>query len=442
MSGFPFARRKRAIRALLRGACGAALAFVSLTAQAADGYRLGPQDKVRIKIVEWRPGNGEAIEWKPLSDIYTVNPSGNLAVPMLGEISSANRTTSEVAEAIGIEMQKRVGLASRPEVSVEVDTYRPFYVLGVVEKPGSYPYRPGMTPLQAVGIAGGFYRPSDAGLLRIERDRITALGLLEENRIALLRSLVREARLEGELQDKVEIRLPPDLEKRDVRSVVADEEAVAKSRAQDFAARISAAAGLKTLLDDQIRTLSAKIDAQNQQVDISKRELQSYSTLRSQGLTVTSRSFALERAVSEAEGRRIDYEIALLTARQDSRKAEQSQIDLRNERMSEIFRDLAGTRTAIAQARAKIAAQDGLLQEATVTAPALVLDRERSQERQPIYLLTRRQSGRDQVSVTVVTESTTLEPDDVLRVELPSRPGRADPGISGEIAPARRAAGR
>ena len=44
----------------------------------------------------------------------------------------------------------------KPSVSVEVATYRPIYVLGEVNKPGQYPYQPGMTVVSAAAVAGGF----------------------------------------------------------------------------------------------------------------------------------------------------------------------------------------------------------------------------------------------------------------------------------------------
>lgn len=402
-----------------------ALCVVALTLQpliaTAEGYRLGPQDKLRIKLVEWRPGNGEAVEWEALTDTYAVNASGRVSMPMLGEFAAGGRTPAELGSLIGEAMQKRVGLANRPEVSVEVDTYRSFYILGSVEKPGDYAFRPDVTALQAVGIAGGFYRPSDAGLLRLERDRINAQGLLEENRLALQRALVREARLVSELDGRVQVKLSPELDGKKLGTLVADEEALARVRLDTFDAQMKAAEGLKGLLDDQIRTLDAKIVSQAKQVDISKRELQSYSALTTQGLSVSSRQFGLERTVAETEGRKIDYEMAALNARQDRRKAEQAQVDLRNDRLTKLTGEVGDARAAAAEARAKITAQENLINEASVTTPGMLINREKTiQERRPVFLLTRSNTGDDRATTTVVTEATRLEPGDVLRVEMPS----------------------
>ncbi|MET0257607.1 MAG: polysaccharide biosynthesis/export family protein [Methylobacterium sp.] len=392
-------------------------------ARAAD-YLLGPQDRLRVKLVEWRPGNGEAIEWEALADDYTVSAAGRIAMPMLGEFKAGGKTPTQLSVEIAEQLRVRVGLPSRPEVSVEVQSYRPFYVLGSVDKPGEYAFRPDLSALQAVGIAGGVYRPADAGLMRLERDRIGALGLLEENRAALGRSLVREARLVGELSDVVDVKLPRDMDGKGfdpsgLDTLVADESAIAKARLTSYRGQMSAADRLKALLDDQIRTLAAKIASQDRQVDISRRELQTYNTLTSQGLAVSSRQFALERALSDAEGKRLDYEMAQLNARQDRQKAEQSQVDLTNDRRSKILDEISEVRGDIGTSRAKVRAQENLVNEASVTTPRAFLDRENAiREQKPIFILTRRRPDGG-ASVNVVEDTAALEPGDVLKVEVP-----------------------
>lgn len=397
-------------------------------ARAAD-YLLGPQDRLRLKLVEWRPGNGEAIEWEALADDYTVSAAGRIAMPMLGEFQAGGKTPTQLSIDIAEKLRARVGMPTRPEISVEVQSYRPFYVLGAVDKPGEYAFRPDLSALQAIGIAGGVYRPADTGLMRLERDRISALGLLDESRAVLARSLVREARLVGELSDVVDVKLPSTLGNRgfDARALdaialdalVTDEGAIAKARMTSYRAQTAAATRLKALLDDQIKTLSAKIASQDRQIDISRRELQTYNTLTSQGLAVSSRQFALERALSDAEGKRLDYEMALLNARQDRQKAEQSQIDLTNDRQSKILDELSDVRGEIEGARAKVRTQEDLVNEASVTAPRAFLDRENAVRGQkPVFILTRRNAD-GTAAVSLVEETAALEPGDVLKVEVP-----------------------
>ncbi len=108
-------------------------------------YLLGPGDGLTIRIF----GQPQ------LSGAYQVDDSGNIDMPLIGLVPAANQGTDALAAAITHALQKN-GLILNPAVAVEVSTYRPFYILGEVNTPGQYPYRPGMTALTAISIAGGF----------------------------------------------------------------------------------------------------------------------------------------------------------------------------------------------------------------------------------------------------------------------------------------------
>ena len=114
------------------------------TADAAT-YRLGPGDQVRLITFQDEQLTGE----------FRVNDNGTLALPLLGSVQAAGLTTSELATAVAQELEKR-NLFKDPSVSVEVVNYRPIFILGEVNRPGQYPYQPGMTVVSAVAIAGGF----------------------------------------------------------------------------------------------------------------------------------------------------------------------------------------------------------------------------------------------------------------------------------------------
>jgi polysaccharide export outer membrane protein len=145
-----------ALAALLLVACGSGLPPLPNTP--AGPYRLGVDDDVRIITF----GEGQ------LTGQFRVNDRGIIAIPLLGAIPAAGKTTAELEHTIEQQLKdKRVLLD--PSVSVEVLSYRPIFILGEVEKPGQYPYQPGMTVLTAVAIAGGFtYRAEtgDASILR------------------------------------------------------------------------------------------------------------------------------------------------------------------------------------------------------------------------------------------------------------------------------------
>lgn len=121
-------------------------------------YRLGPGDALSLRIYN-QP---------QLSGTYHVDDSGNINLPLLGPVRAQGRSTDELAAAIAAALQQ-AGLILHPSVAVEITTYRPFYILGEVNAPGQYPFRPGMTVLTAISIAGGFtYRACQdyAGITR------------------------------------------------------------------------------------------------------------------------------------------------------------------------------------------------------------------------------------------------------------------------------------
>ena len=114
------------------------------TDQVVHHYKLGASDRVRI-IVYGEPD---------LSGEFVVSGTGKLSLPLIGEVQGADLTISELQDEIAAKL--REGYLKDPRVSAEVLTFRPFYILGEVSKPGEYPYSDGLTVLIAVAEASGF----------------------------------------------------------------------------------------------------------------------------------------------------------------------------------------------------------------------------------------------------------------------------------------------
>jgi len=111
---------------------------------------LASQGKSRDEIYEWTAFKAE----------YIVSGSGYLSLPLLGDVPASGLTTMELSRDLGLRLKDRMGLVASPDVTVEVVQFRPFYIVGTVEKPGEYPYRPGLNVLEAFAIAGGRPRGS------------------------------------------------------------------------------------------------------------------------------------------------------------------------------------------------------------------------------------------------------------------------------------------
>ena len=108
-------------------------------------YRLGAGDQIRV-ITYDEP---------QLTNTFTVGARGTIDFPLLGTLDVAGESTGQLASTISSDLQTGK-IMVHPSVSVEVQQYRPIFVLGEVAHPGQYPYQPGMTLLSGVALAGGF----------------------------------------------------------------------------------------------------------------------------------------------------------------------------------------------------------------------------------------------------------------------------------------------
>lgn len=102
-----------------------------------------------------------------LSNTYAVNSSGNISMPLIGSVPAQGLTT--VALEHSVEARLRAGFIREPKVSIEVDAYRPFFVLGEVTTAGQYPYINGMTAETAIAVAGGFTPRADKDEVQLTR---------------------------------------------------------------------------------------------------------------------------------------------------------------------------------------------------------------------------------------------------------------------------------
>jgi polysaccharide export outer membrane protein len=137
-------------------AAGAALSACSTsapaTAQTAEPveYRLGPGDQVRVTV----------FNEPELTGPYTVGAQGTISYPLVGSIRAGGLTVPEFTSALQTALATYV---RNPSVSVEVTNYRPFFILGEVQRPGTYPYSASLTVLNAVATAGGFTYRANRG---------------------------------------------------------------------------------------------------------------------------------------------------------------------------------------------------------------------------------------------------------------------------------------
>jgi polysaccharide export outer membrane protein len=120
-------------------------------------YKLGPGDKLKIAVFDEPDLTGE----------FVITSTGTIAYPLVGEIPAQDMTVQEFSAALQAILRK--GYVKQPKVTTEVMNYRPFFILGEVNSPGTFPYSANLTVMNAVATAGGFTFRADTRRVYIKR---------------------------------------------------------------------------------------------------------------------------------------------------------------------------------------------------------------------------------------------------------------------------------
>lgn len=390
----------------------ASLAMPQLAA--AGDYQLGPLDKLNIRVAEWQTVDGTFRDWSAINGEYSIGPGGTLSVPFVGDMQAAGKTTAEIASAIGLALQRKLALPDKPEASVEMAQFRPFYISGEVQNPGQFPFVPDLTVLKAVSIAGGIRRNADYGP-QIEKDLITAKGSYDIYDDQRLRLMVKRARIDADLAGKTTFEVPQEIQ-GDSRlpTIVADETAILVSDQKSLKLKLDALDQLKGVLQSEIESLQKKIANQQKQVDLAEQQANSIGPLAQKGLIANARLLSSQQTVTDLQGKILDYETAILTAKQSISKAEQDAIDARNTLSSSLTADRQQTEANLNEAALRVGMQKGLIAQASDPATTAALTG--SQEPPLLYSLVRVADGK--TSEIEAKEDTPVLPGDVIKVKL------------------------
>ena len=131
-----------AAASLFLGACATSVPPPGQNSGQPPVYRLAAGDRLSVTVF------GE----DALSREYVVTSAGDISFPLLGDLPAAGRDPLELSRDLVARLSD--GYLNDPRVNIEVLNYRPFYILGEVTRSGEYPYRPEMTALQAIALAG------------------------------------------------------------------------------------------------------------------------------------------------------------------------------------------------------------------------------------------------------------------------------------------------
>lgn len=320
----------------------------------AEGYRLTQEDRVELRVGHWNAAEQRFEHWAGISGEYSVNPEGHLSIAIAGQVPAAGKSTEELVDEIAVLLQRRIGLPEAPAVSLEIVSYRPIYVGGSVQTPGTYPFRFGMTVQQAVTVAGGPPRVDQAA----GPDTTQAIRLAGEIRqhVARLDELeAEEARLLAELatfgdSDFVE---EPEFVAGGGTSGALEADILASNR-EALGAQRESILELQDLLRERIARLGEEMQLRNRQIELVRAELVAVEELRERGLAVNARVTALMNALNDNETRRIQLEVAQLTAEQQLNGASRDQFELFDTARLQRLGELKATQSDITQLRHRL----------------------------------------------------------------------------------------
>ncbi|PZU70932.1 polysaccharide biosynthesis/export family protein [Sphingobium sp.] len=140
------------------GCAGPEAKLTPLATAAPTPYQLGPGDQVRLNVYGL----------DMMSETYLISDTGMLSLPMVGNITASGKTVDGLQADVAAALRAQQ-LVLDPKVSAQIIAYRPFFITGEVQKPGQYPFVPGMSVMTAVSVAGGFTFRANTKTVKITR---------------------------------------------------------------------------------------------------------------------------------------------------------------------------------------------------------------------------------------------------------------------------------
>jgi protein involved in polysaccharide export with SLBB domain len=390
-------------------------------AYANEKYLLAPGDHIAVKVSDFRAGTGESYQWAAFSAEnvdFIVGPDGWVSLPVVGQFDAEDKTTSELEEAIATKLQGKAGLTTKPDVSVQIVKFRPFYVVGAVDKPGEYDYRPGLTVIQAVGIAGGAPKLTTDAMVGFMRDAINARGdlrMLAADRISFI---ARQARLDAEIAGWPSLEFPDAFrgskDDPDVARAWREESLLFEADKNALDGRVAVLQQTQTYLRSEIESLKTKIDTINEQLASTRKEYDLVTGLVHKGLASVPRQLELEQNLAQIENNRLDAQVAIIRANEDIAKAERDILDLKTTSRNDALREEADVRVKLAETIERIATSQALVVQAEVRGPAMTATSIEAYD-QSSYALSRR-ANNGKVETIAAQENDPVRPGDVVRV--------------------------
>jgi len=380
----------------------------------AESYRFGGGERIVLRVGEWSSTERNFTTWPGLSGDYAVAPDGTLMVPLAGQVVLTGKTVDALAEEIAAMLQRRIGLAQKPAVSVEVSAYKPIYVTGSVTSPGSYAFDYDMTVEQAIAVAGGVFRPAAALNQSAGQQLMQMRNELDRMQSRITELEITEARLVAEIDayDQSNLSDPVSFAGSGSRPGLLQMQILEANRAT-ILKRKASLTDLEGLLREQIITLGTEIGLRDSQLASARENLESAESLAGRGLVVNSRVSDLSFAVNDYEAKRLQLEMAKLTAEQQLNGALRDRASLLADAKAKRLEDLSSVRSELDDSRLRLSGMRDLYAQASLTAGAVIAE---APVPVPRYAVSRLKDGK--IISLPLGATDRLKPGDTLSVEV------------------------
>jgi protein involved in polysaccharide export with SLBB domain len=277
-----------------------------------------------------------------LSGDYRVNPDESVSVPALGRISITGLSASELEAVLADRAAKVTGRESY--ITVEVAEYRPIFVSGLVSRPGSHAWQPGMTVLHAVTLLGGIYRATaetsggaligaDAEILRLRK----AINDLKRSSAAL-------ARLRAERSNVATIEVPEALValvgKTEAAALIGEQTSVLANRRSGLTAQLEALERAKAIATQEMTGLVAQGKRLRDMLEQRRVYTGKMEGLLAKGIVRADRTMDEQSKLAELEDRATTVSVGIARVQSMMAQLERDIINLRQERIAETDQEI------------------------------------------------------------------------------------------------------
>lgn len=238
---------------------------------------------------------------------YQIRSDGTISVPIIGAIKVTGLTEQDVeAKLSGLLNDSEL---QRGTVTIERKSYIPVYILGSVDSPGNYQYRPGLTAKQALSLAGGRYRDNTANSgLEVKAQEIESQIFVSQSNLADI--IAHRARIMAQLSDTETMKITEEftaLAGENANNILREHAKILRQGNLVFEEKISALAAQQSLANSNSSSLGEQVALLHEQISENDIEIERLMDLKERGLAVTERITVANRSANRDK-------IALMTA--------------------------------------------------------------------------------------------------------------------------------